>query len=62
MLTRVLGIDVQAIYMTMLALVGLYLVLTHADQLNSLVRTAAGYGVESLVVLQGRDPRSILPS
>lgn len=54
MLTKYLGIDIQAIYMTMLGLVGLYLIVTHADQVNALVRTAARFGTDSLVILQGR--------
>ncbi len=58
MLTRYLGIDVQAIYMTMLGLVALYLVLTHASQLNAIVKTSAGFAERSLVILQGRSLRS----
>ncbi len=60
MLTKVLGIDIQAIYMTMLGLVALYLVLTHASQLNTIVKTAATFGTNSLVILQGRSPRTVL--
>lgn len=60
MLTRVLGIDIQAIFMTMLALVGLYLVLKNAGALNSLVKTSTGAGIRSLVVLQGRSPSRVL--
>lgn len=60
MLTKYLGIDIQAIYMTMLGLVGFYLVLTHASQLNAIVKTAAGFGTTSLVILQGRSPRTVL--
>lgn len=60
MLTKVLGIDLEAVFMTMLALVGLYLILTHAAALNTLVKTTTGAGVTSLVVLQGRNPRSVL--
>lgn len=60
MLTKVLGIDLEAVFMTMLGLVGLYLILTHASQLNSLVKTSTGAGIESLVVLQGRNPKGVL--
>lgn len=60
MLTKVLGVDIQAIFMTMLALVGFYLVLTRADDLNKLVTSATSFGIESLVVLQGRDPTKVL--
>lgn len=60
MLKKYLGLDIQAIYMTMLTLVGLYLVLTHASQLNTLVKTAATFGTNSLVILQGRSPRTVL--
>jgi hypothetical protein len=60
MLTRVLGIDLEAVFMTMLALVGLYLVLTRASALNGIVRTVSRGGIESLVVLQGRSPRTVI--
>jgi hypothetical protein len=60
MLTKVLGIDLEAVFMTMLALVGLYLILTRAAALNTLVKTVSGSAVTSLVVLQGRDPRKVL--
>lgn len=60
MLTRVLGIDLEAVFMTMLGLVGLYLILTHASQLNALIKTGTGAGIESLVVLQGRNPKGVL--
>lgn len=55
MLTRVLGIDIEAIYMTMLGLVALYLILTHGAQLNTLLRTGFRGGLEGLVILQGRN-------
>ncbi len=58
MLTRILGIDLQAIYMTMLALAGLYLILRYAPQLNTLVRTAAKAGLSGVVIAQGRTPGS----
>lgn len=60
MLTRTLGIDLEAVFMTMLGLVGLYLVLTRAPQLNTIIRTTLSGANTSLVVLQGRNPRSVL--
>lgn len=60
MLTKITGVDLQAVIMTMLALIGLYLVLTRAPQLNALVRTVARAGIESFVVLQGRNVRPTL--
>lgn len=60
MLTKVLGVDLNAIAMTMLALVGLYLILTRAGALNSLVKTSLGAWNQSLVILQGRNPRGVL--
>lgn len=59
MLTRVLGVDIQAIYMTMLALVGLYLVLTHARELNAIVANVVRGGSDALIILQGRSPRQV---
>jgi len=61
MITRVLGIDLQAVFMTMLGLVGLYLVLTRAPALNSLVKSTVHGANESLVILQGRTGRGGLP-
>ena len=58
MIKKYLGLDLQAIYMTMLSLVGLYLILTHASQLNALVKTGLTGGVDSLVILQGRSLKS----
>jgi hypothetical protein len=55
-LTRVLGIDLQAIYMTMLGLAGLYLILRYAPQLNALVRTASKAALSGVVIAQGRTP------
>jgi hypothetical protein len=60
MLTRTLGIDLEAVFMTMLALVGLYLVLTRASALNAIIRSVSRASVESLVVLQGRSPKTVL--
>lgn len=60
MLTKVLGIDLEAVFMTMLGLVGLYLILTRATDLNTLIKTTTAAGVESLVVLQGRNPKGVL--
>jgi hypothetical protein len=59
MLTRALGVDIQAIFMTMLALVGVYLVVTNASAINALVRTVAAAGTDSLIILQGRSPRKV---
>lgn len=59
MITRVLGVDIQAIFMTMLALVALYLVLTNASALNTLIKTIATSSSDSLIILQGRNPRQI---
>lgn len=56
MLTNVLGIDIQKIYLTMLALVGLYLVAKNAGSLNTLVKSSARAGTDSLFILQGRTP------
>lgn len=60
MVSKVLGVDIQSIAMTMLALVGLYLVLTRARDLNSLIKSVGGSWNSSLVVLQGRSPRRVL--
>jgi hypothetical protein len=59
MLTRILGVDINQIFLTMLGLVGLYLVLRNAKELNSLVKTVASSGTDSLIILQGRDPRRV---
>lgn len=56
MVTKVLGIDIQTIFMTMLGLVGLYLVLVNANALNAIVKTSARAGTDSLFILQGRTP------
>lgn len=61
MLTRVLGVDIQAVFMTMLALVGLYLVLTRSSALNTLIKTTTRSANESLIILQGRTGRGGLP-
>lgn len=55
MLTKLIGIDFQAIFLTMLALVGLYLILTRASAVNALVKSIARSTNESLVILQGRN-------
>ena len=60
MVSKVLGVDLDGIAMTMLGLVGLYLILTNAKGLNSLITSAGGSWNRSLVVLQGRDPRKVL--
>lgn len=59
MVTRVLGIDINGIFLTMLSLVGLYLVLKNAGPLNALVKTIASSGTDSLIILQGRSPRTV---
>lgn len=59
MLTKALGIDINGIFLTMLSLVALYLVLTNATKLNTLVKTAMGSGTDSLIILQGRNPRYV---
>lgn len=46
--------------MTMLGLVGLYLVLTRASSVNALVKTTLGSANKSLVILQGRSPSKVL--
>lgn len=56
MLTKYLGIDIGAIYMTMLGLVALYLVAKNAGALNTLVKSSARAGTDSLFILQGRNP------
>lgn len=56
MLTKYLGIDIGAIYMTMLGLVALYLVAKNAGNLNTLVKSSARAGTDSLFILQGRTP------
>jgi hypothetical protein len=60
-LTKVLGVDLQAVFMTMLALVGLYLVLTRSSALNALLKTTLKGTNESLIILQGRTGRGGLP-
>lgn len=60
MVTKVLGVDLQGIAMTMLSLVGLYLILTNARGLNSLITSVGGSWNRSLVVLQGRSPSRVL--
>jgi hypothetical protein len=57
--TQVLGVDINKIFLTMLSLVGLYLVLTHAGPLNTLVKTIASSSTDSLIILQGRNPRTV---
>ncbi len=60
MLTRALGVDIQAIAMTMLGLVALYLILRNPTGLNIFVRSIGNAWAESLVVLQGRNPQGVL--
>lgn len=54
---RITGLDLQAVYMTMLGLVGLYLILTNAKVINTLATTGLKGGLSGLVILQGRDPK-----
>jgi hypothetical protein len=58
-ISKVLGVDIQAVAMTMLTLVGLYLVLKNANALNSLAKTGLGSFNKSLVILQGRSPKAL---
>lgn len=58
MLSKILGVDLQAVILTMLALVGAYLVLTHGAQVNTLVSTIVGNFTEDLFVLQGGVPKN----
>lgn len=60
MLTRVLGVDLQQIALTMLGLVALYLILRNPTGLNQFVRSVGAAWNGSLVVLQGRNPRDVL--
>lgn len=57
---RSIGASLQEIYLTMLALVAVYLIATNAKNLNLLVKTVAGTGERSLVILQGRNPNKVL--
>lgn len=59
MLTKVLGVDLQAVLTTMLALVGLYLVLANAGKLNTIVSTVLSNTNRSFVILQGRNPKTL---
>lgn len=59
MISKVIGVDMNGIAMTMLALVGLYLILTHAKSLNTLIATTGTVWNKGLVVLQGRSPKSV---
>jgi len=54
--TQIIGIDVGNIFLTMLGLVGLYLVLKNSSALNTLVKSSARAGTDSLFILQGRTP------
>lgn len=57
MLTKILGIDVQMLAMVMLGLVGFYLVVTHATELNTFVGTLLRSWSDDLLILQGRTPK-----
>ena len=58
MLTKALGIDIEAVIMTMLGLIALYLILTNAGALNRILGTVFSGGNTAFVVLQGRNPRT----
>lgn len=60
MVGKVLGVNLNEIAMTMLAMVGLYLILRNAGALNNLIRSTTGAWNSSLVVLQGRSPSRVL--
>lgn len=60
MLTKALGIDFEAVIMTMLGLIALYLILTNAGGLNSILKTTFTGWNTSAVILQGRNPRTVL--
>lgn len=60
MLTKYIGVDIQQIALTMLGLVALYLIIKNPDGLNQFVKSVSGAWTTSLVVLQGRDPRTVL--
>ncbi len=60
MISRLFGVDPQQILMTMLGLVAVYLIVTRASQVNSIVKALAGSWNEGLVILQGRDPKGVL--
>lgn len=62
MLTKVLGVDLQAVFMTMLALVGLYLVLTRSPALVAIIKGVTHGANDSLIILQGRTGRGGLPT
>lgn len=60
MLTKLLGVDLQQIALTMLGLVALYLIVRNPKGINQLVKSVAGGWNTSLVVLQGRSPAKVL--
>ena len=60
MLTKIVGVDFQAVFMTMLGLIALYLLLVHSSAVNTLVKTVLNGADTSLVILQGRSPKSVL--
>lgn len=55
-----LGLDLQAIWMTMFGLVALYLVLVHPKAVNQLISSGGRFVNTNLVLLQGRKPRNVL--
>jgi hypothetical protein len=58
--TKYIGVDIQQIALTMLGLVALYLIVKNPAGLNQFVRSVTGAWTTSLVVLQGRNPRTVL--
>lgn len=60
MLTNIIGIDLQRLALTMLGLVGLYLIVKNPKGLNEFVKSVSSSWNTSLVVLQGRNPAKVL--
>jgi hypothetical protein len=55
-----LGLDLQAIWMTMFSLVALYLVITHPQAVNNLIRSGGRFVNTNLLILQGRGGRAAI--
>lgn len=60
MIGKVIGVDFQTIATTMLGLVALYLVLVHPTAVTSFIKGTSGAWNQSLVILQGRNPKSVI--
>lgn len=60
MLTKLLGVDLQVILLTMLGIVALYLIVKNPTGLNQFVKSVGGSWNRSLVILQGRSPSKVL--